>query len=1122
MTDYVIGAGNRGGGGGKGGNGGGARTASVDPDSLQSKQHALVLDLISEGEIEGFPSARAYARDSAQYNRALLKDIFLNNTPIAREGANPANAYQVADLNFRDFEVFNRYGTQNQTQMLFSTATQEEVNVSTQVTNAIPITRTVTDVNVDGVRITLSTPALQIFRRNGDVVGTRIDFRIQFSYGGGPFTTVKTDSIVGRTADLYTRSYILNFAAPPPVSIRVIRDTSDNANDSSGDPVQNSLFWTSYTERIYEKLRYPNSALVGFRFNAEQFSNIPERMYRVRGIKVRIPDNATVDSTNGRLTYAGIWSGNFQVAKWTTDPAWILWDLLTNSRYGTGAYVSASQLDKYAFFAASQYSSALVPNGFGGTEPRFSCNVCIQTQEEVFKLINDMCSVFRAMPFWSVGSLTVAQDRPTDATYIFNQSNVTEEGFTYSGSSLKTRSTVVAVKYFDMTARTYTYEVVEDATAIAKFGINKKEVDAFACTSKGQARRVGEWILYEENNTTEVVSFKTGIAPGQYVRPGEVIKVMDPVRAGFVRGGRVVSVSGARQITIDRQASTMFTDTVPSTFTFQVVLQDQTVQVINGATINGNLVTLPTDLLSQPYAGSPWMITIPTLSGQPFRVLTVQEESDGITYAITGIKYDFSKYDYVERDIPLTPTDISDLNVAPATPAQLSASEVLYESSGQVLAKLIISWRAQTGVARYILRYKLGDGNWTTVATQSPDFEVLNSAVGLYRFELQAESAGFTRSGIATAQYNALGRTAPPATIPDLFITPIDAQSAELSWPQAVDLDVRIGGQIRIRHTTQTGANAVWGNSNDIVPASPGSATRKIVPLLAGTYFIRAVDSSNNESTGVASVVVSLPAPQDALLVQSYREDTTSPPFRGTTTTMVYNADEAGLIAISTGLIDTIPDWDALADIDFYGATVSAADYVFYNALDLGATYDINLRSVLQTRAFEPNNRWDDRTRLVDAWNDIDGNDLGATNGSLSVRTTTDNPAGTPTYSTWQPFVNGIARGRGFQFRFNATINNPAQNIAVQQLGVITELQRRTETQRNLTSGAAAYTVTFPAAFYATPSIGITAQDMNQGDYFTLSNASRTGFTVTFRNSGGSMVSRNFDYQAVGHGRQIT
>jgi predicted phage tail protein len=1141
MSDELIRGAGGGGGGGKGGSGGGSGP-SVQKDNLESEQTARIIDVLSEGEIEGFPSARAYARGSTEYNRALLKDIYFNNTPLVRADADATAPLTKEDYNFKSFIIEPRYGTQNQSYVPISDSIQQEEEVNVKVTKNQPATRTITDPNVNGVRVTISVPQLQVYQEDGDIRGRSVSFRILVSYNGGPYINPfgQLLKIEGRTVDLYQERYRVDLTQPPPVSIRVERIT-DDAPQAGKETIVDEIYWASYTELIYAKLAYPNTAHVGIQIDAKQFSSIPQRSYRVRGIKVRIPSNATVNSADGSITYSGVWNGNFKAAEWCSDPAWILWDLLTSTRYGFGDHIltsqerqsfsgDASRLDKWTFYSASQYCNARVDSGLRDTsgnpilEPRFSCNVNIQTQEEAYKLINDMCSVFRAMPFWSSGALTIAQDRPADPSYIFNQSNVTEEGFTYSGSSIKTRHTVAVVSYLDLELRDIAYEVVEDATGITKFGVVKTEVSAFACTSRGQARRIGEWLLYSEQNETEVVSFTADLPSGQVVRPGQIIRVADPVRAGRYRAGRVVNATNTT-VELDRTVGELFYDGLPATFDFNVILPDgtsQSISGINGTSLNNATVTLPTPLRLTPAPNSVWAIGTTGLRPSLWRVLTVQEQ-DGDTYGITGISYNPSKYDYIERDQPLQIRDVSQLDVPPPTPQNLVATEALYEANGSVLSKVIVSWRAVPSATRYQLRYRLSPNNWTTIQTTAPDYEILNSQVGTYDFELEALSAGLLRSATATASFNAVGKTAPPVTIPDLFIAPIDDRNAELYWPQSTDLDVRIGGEVQIRHSPLL-VNADWSRSTQIVPAVAGSSTRKIVPLLEGTYLIRAKDSLGNESSGTASVIVDLPAPQNALLVQTYREDNTTPPFQGVATDMFYDTTEVGLALAGATLVDdlaTNDDWDGLALIDYAGGSKSSGSYEYTNTLDLGARFDLNLRRILKTRAFQPGDLIDYRSGNVDDWQDIDAANIGNVNAETYVRATDNNPSASPTWSAWQPFVNGITRGRGFQFKVLASTADPSQNIVLEELGVETELQRRTETQRNLTTSTAAYAVTFPNAFYATPSIGITAQDMNQGDYFTIGNATRTGFEVTFRNSAGSIVSRTFDYQAVGHGREI-
>ena len=1159
----IIGAG--GATSGKGAGTGGAGGASVPRDNLNSVQYARILELISEGEIEGFPSARNYTKDTADYNNAALKDIFIDNTPVLREDA-VIGSLQDSDFNFKGVLNYLRFGTQNQTWILGFRASETPENVGSIVTYTTPVTRTITDTEVDAVRVTINLPQLQFFKADGSVVGTQVNIRVEVSYDGGPYSTVISSGdsrmqFLGRTADLYQRSFVVDLTPgwTTSAAVRIVRETVDAP---TGDPANSTrvdkIYWGSYAAIKYSKLRYPNSALVGFILPAEQFGSIPSRSFRVRGIKVKIPSNARPalgPYARGALIYTDSpWDGTFTQStsggytfggtQWTSDPAWILWDLLTSKRYGFGDHIDTSKLDKWSFFEASQYCSArntYLIDGRSGTtddydsqtgrhglkgpdgiyEPRFSCSVNIQTQEEAYKLINDMCSTFRAMPFWSTGSLSVAQDRPTDFSYCFTPANVINGDFNYSGSSLKTRHTVVQVSYMDLDARDVNYEVVEDAAAIAKYGVVKADISAFACTSRGQARRIGEWLLYSEQNETNTISFQTSADAGIMVRPGDVVQVYDPVISGERRGGRVKTAT-TTQILIDDTTQTV----IPSSTlnpVIRVLLPDGTFgsSVIDSS--SGNLIYLQTALSATPQPGAVFVISSDDVRPTLWRVLSVTEE-EGALYTITGLAYSQQKYDYVERDQPIPVRDITNLNVPPPATSNIQATEYLYESNGQVVSKIIVSWQAVPQAYQYRFRFRVADGNWTTVYPKAPEYEIIGTDVGRYEFEITTENSARRGSNAATATFDAVGKTAPPSTIPDLFIAPIDDKNAELYWPQATDIDVKIGGQVRIRHSPLTDGTATWGQANDIVPAVAGSSTRKIVPLLEGTYFIRAVDSTGNESAGTASVIVDLPAPQDTLLIQEYREEDNSPPFNGTVNNMSYNEEELGLILASDTLVDdmaTDGNWDALGLIDYIGGAASSGSYQFSETLDLGSVYDIDLRTILKTRAYEPGNLWDDRLEDIDLWDDIDGDDLGAANCSLYVRTTNDNPSGSPTWGLWQPFVNNTTRGRGFQFKVEATSNNPAQNVVIEELGVVTTFQRRIESERNKTSGAAAYAVTFPTAFYGTPSVGITAQDMATGDYFTVSSISRTGFTVTFRNSGGSMVSKVFDYQAVGHGRQI-
>ena len=837
----IIGAG---GGGGKGG-GGSARTPTEAKDNLESTAYALVVDLLSEGEIEGFatPSKAGLTRGTTEYNNALLKDIYLDNTPILQQNASNS-APAGASFNFKNIDIEVRFGTKSQSVLSFGSAISEEIAVGLTVETDVPITRTITDTNVDQVRVTVTVPQLQAIQDDGDVVGQTIDLQVQVQYNGGGFNAVITDTIKGRTADQYQRDYLVNLRSQDPsnfpVDIRLVRTNAqaDSARESD------ALTWTSYTEIIQARLNYPHSALVGLRVDADQFSSIPQRTYRIRGVKVKVPSNATVDITNGRITYSGVWNGTFGAAQWTTDPAWILWDLLTSSRYGVGDHVDATQLDKWAFYSASQYCNEMVPDGFGSTEPRFSCNATIQSPSEAYRLINDLCSVMRAMPYWGAGSLTLMQDRPADPSYLFTLANVTEEGFSYSGSDVKTRPNVAVVQYLDLAARETAFEQVEDRDAIQRYGANPRQVTAFACTSRGQAARLGEWLIYASQYETEVVSFTASIEAGVLVRPGQVIDIADPVRSGARRGGRIVAAT-TTVITIDNAAG------LPASGTVSIVMPNGTVET-KACTRSGVTLTLASALSKAPNISSIWVLNGGGIQTSRWRVLGVREQ-DGCTYEITALSYNASKYGYVERNRALQTRDVSNLNERPLPPTNLSITEKLYTYQNQVRAKIIITWRPRVGVNRYSVRWRKDNGNWNNYITQSPDHEILNITPGSFAVEVFSLNALSQPSTSAlTGTINALGKTAPPSTVTGFKRTIDPVIGVLLDWNPVPDLDLR-------DYEIRSGGTG-WNDATFV--ARVNATSYKVGVLDAGTvvYRIRARDTSNVLSTADATVTVTIVA----------------------------------------------------------------------------------------------------------------------------------------------------------------------------------------------------------------------------------------------------------------------
>lgn len=1128
MTSAISGSGG-GGSGGKGGGGGSSRTPKTAPDSLDSRQYANVIDLISEGEIEGLVDG--------------MKSIYLNNTVLQ----NPDGSY-----NFESVEVYTRNGTQDQTYIPLTSSIEDEKPVGITVVKDVPVVRSITDPEVDAVRVSISLPTLQqINQKTGDTLGSSVNLTISIQYQGGGFTTVINDTITGRTADEYRKDYLVNLSRPNPsdvVEVKVTRVTAD----STDSLLQNAFSWSSYTEITWAKLRYPNTALVAMRVDAEQFNSIPTRSYLVKGVKVSIPNGLTVDPDTGRLIYPTnfIWDGTFAAATWTSCPAWILWDLLTNTRYGFGDHIDIGQLDKWAFLSASKYANALVDDGFGGQEARFSCNTTIQTNEEAYKLVNDLLSVMRCQAFWSLGSLTIAQDAPADAVYLFNSSNVSPDGFSYSSSSLKTRPTVAVVSYLDLNLRDTAYEVVEDSEGIDKYGVVRSEISAFACTSRGQANRIGRWLLYSERYEKEVCTFSSSLDAGQQVRPGQIILISDPVRAGSRVAGRIKSATSTT-VTVDDTAETDLAYTTQSLLS--VILPDGSTEQRLITYIIDGVITVQSAFSATPNPNSVWIIEHPSLQASTWRVLSVQE-ADSLSYTITALSHNEGKYAYIEDGSPLQQRDTTELNKIPAQPTGLAILEVAkpgggvtyevqYQLNGRVAVKITFHWYAPSGIKKFRVKYRHEDDNFTTTIVQGLTFDILDAIPGNYQIQVSSiSSSGMLYSEPALAEYTVQGLGDTPSDVTGLSIVPISQTAALLTWDEAPELDVKIGGRVIIRHDPRGLSTAEWNASNNIVAAVAGSSTQKQVPLLPGTYFLKFEDFLGNKSVTATGVEAALPQFESRITIKTWEEHNLSPAFKGVGINGSYSATETAFVLAPDPYVENTY-WDAL-----YAIGDCAAEYYFYETFDLGDVYDIAVRRRILSRPIINSILFDSATGLFDdQLGNFDGTDTDGTNVTTYVRTTPDDPAGTPTWGPWSEFASGIVQGRALQFMALLVSDSDRLGIAVDELGATAELIRRSTTNSTLlTATSSAYTVTFDAPFYQAisstdplytllPTVSINPRSLGLSNYYSVTNLTRSGFTVTFQNTNNPAYvvddywvvgytdtdGQTFDYTATGYGRAL-
>jgi hypothetical protein len=736
-----------------------------------------------------------------------------------------------------------------------------------------------------------------------------------------------------------------------------------------------------------------------------QFSSIPRRKFRIRGIKVRIPGagasssgTPSVDSNTGRIVYPTgyIFNGVMGAAVWTSCPAMILLDVLTNSRYGFGAHITDSSLDLFSFVNASKFANTLVDDGAGGQEARFSCNVNIQSPSEAFDLINELAGVMRCMPIWSAGSVTITQDKPTDPSYLFNLSNVGEGGFSYAGSSLKTRHSVVSVSYYNMDSQEVDFEVVEDAAIKAKIGTVVKQVKAFACTSRNQARRLGRSILFAENNESEVCTFTTSIDSGVVVRPGAVIEINDPVRAGVRRGGRLKGVTSTTVVTVDdTNATDLPTDGSP---TLGLVLPDGSFESKSVSSISGGTITVSEAFSQTPNVNTVWLLQNTAVSAQLFRVIAV-EEQDGINYAITALSYVEGKYAFIEDGTALPTRNTSNLTELKDPPGGLAATEQIFPINNQAVSKIVISWQPIVGVTQYQVNYRFGNDNFISEKVSRPDFEIMNSRKGTYTIQVFSYNVLDQLSATSTnITFEAVGKTALPQDVTGLLVEPVSDQFIRLRFDKATDIDVTHGGNVVVRHSNLTDGTGTFTNSVDIIPALPGNVSETLVPAVDGEYILKFRDDGGRLSSGETSVVVVAPDPQPKLAVFVDREDTDSPPFAGTKVDCFFSDDVNGLVLGSLVTLDSESDFDAIADFDFLGAVdITGGSYEFANTLDLGTKQPLRLKRHFVTQGFYPNDLIDKRSGNIDTWTDFDGATAFDVNAKLLVATTDSDPNATVT-----------------------------------------------------------------------------------------------------------------------------
>ena len=674
----------------------------IQKDTASSTNSYQALYGLSEGEIYGLVDGG--------------KSIRLDGTPIINDNGEP---------NFPDVSWDFRAGSIDQTHIKGFSSVENEQSVNVELRHDRPYTKAINNKQLSAVAIRLGFNSLREQKGNGDVVGYRIEYAIDVQTDGGAWEMVLNTAVDDKVSQGYQRSHRIDLPkAQQGWSVRVRRLTPNRDSEMVSD----TMVVSAVTEIIDAKLRYPCTALLALKYDAQTFSNIAKVAVRVRGMLIQVPTN--YDPT--ARTYDGLWDGTFKLA-YTNNPAWVFYDICTAKRYGLGDRL-AGKVDKWSLYRLAQYCDEMVDDGKGGKEPRFTVNVYLQKADDAYRVLQNLASVFRALSFWDGTSIVVDADTPKEPVYVFSNANVIGGEFSYTGTRARDRHTIVKCAYDDPDNNFETdYIYVQDEHAIAKYGINQLELNLFGCTSKGQAQRAGIWALKSEQLETETVSFSTGL-DGFIPKVGEIIHVQDNSRAGRMQAGRIVATDG-RQITLDRMAGKVG-DTL--------MVGDNSAQIVQ---IDDTVITTDTAI---GRAGQVFAISSSDVAPRAYRVMTISQNDDA-SFSFTALQYEIGKFTATNNIAAIPKKEVSVIKAHVLTPPNsVGITERTRTHQGQAITTLVISWEQVVGAVAYIVEYKKDSNAWQTHKVSSHSLEIDGVYAGAYQAKVRAIDA-FDNESLATS-----------------------------------------------------------------------------------------------------------------------------------------------------------------------------------------------------------------------------------------------------------------------------------------------------------------------------------------------------------------------------------
>ncbi|WCG91795.1 host specificity protein J [Proteus terrae] len=795
--------------GAKGG-GGGGHTPTESPDSLLSESTAKILLAISEGEIAG-------GLDDTR--------IFLDDTPIGN--ADGTKNFEGVTWEFRP-------GSEHQEYIQGIPSVDSETSVGLELKDDQPYVRSINNTQLSAERIRFSVPQLLQQHDNGDTTGYRVEYAIDLSTDGAGYKEVLKSAFDGKTTSEYQRAHRIDLPkANTGWQIRARRLTKNQNTARIADKVSIS----AVADVIDAKLRYPNTALLFITFNARQFNNrIPKISVRPKGgLLIKVPTN--YDPIN--RTYSGVWDGTFKLAA-TNNPAWVFYDLVLNNRYGCGDRIKASQIERWDLYKIAQYCDELVPDGHGGDgkEPRFLCDVYIQSQESAYTVLRDIAAIFRGMTFWADNKVNAVADMPDTIFRTFTNANIVGGKPSYSGGSQQNRYTQALVSYTDTNNHSNdAIEAIADIKLQRRYGVRKTEISAIGCTRQSEANRRGRWALLTNAND-RVISFATGLE-GAIPSPGHIIAIADSTLAGRDNGGRISNAEG-RRITLDRSANIKIGDRLI------VNLPNGRSEGRTVSLVADNVITVSTEYSQTPEKNTVWTVDSDDLALQLYRVINVTDNSDN-TYTITGAIHNPDNYEHIdsgaridERPITIVPPGVQ------APPKNIRISSYSQINQGISFTTLRVDWEAVDNAITYEAQWRRDNNNWVSMPRSSTcGFEVDGIYAGRYQVRVRAINASEISSVWANAQETMLtGKVGNPPKPVNFRASPL-VFGIKLDWGFGANTGDTLKTEIQYSKTND-------GEGLMLLSDVPyPSKTYEMAGLSAGVAFYfraRLVDKTGNQS----------------------------------------------------------------------------------------------------------------------------------------------------------------------------------------------------------------------------------------------------------------------------------